>query len=442
MLPHTLPSQSRGIRRSCPTVRATQRRADSFDSLPDGISRWRLAAALRGAATRLDLNASMLRLLELYIDMTYDIDWTAGSEPVITRPLFEIAEHMGRSERQIRNIERALMERGLLTWRDSGNHHRKGRRDRITGRLIYAYGPSLAPLAARCPDIIEMAAQARQDIAAARRLRLAISALRRRIRATLAETTGHDDIARQFAALPARTYAHEPIENLQGRRDRLADLAEQLDARLSGPAASGTSAGKAEIFRRQHTKTFNKEPMNRRNHLSTDLSTNEKIPERRAEQFSEKLLLSACSEKFRESLPNQLDDRTTLPAIIDNAGYHASQIGIDPELWHHACRILGPVKTSAAIIIIEKRCNPEQETEYGKIHSPSAYLRGMIGRHYANRLNLLNSLHSEVSRNKAAYKISAKETENPARPDTRKLFSRKMGPDPRTFHAFSNTTIS
>ena len=155
-----------GMRRATEALRRAETLAQGWAGLPDGVTRWRLVAALRAAAHRLGLSGAMLRLAELYVDLTYDQDWAADSEPVICRPLVEIAETLGLGERQVRNIERRLAEAGLLAFRDSGNHHRRGRRDRRSGRLVYAYGPSLAPMGVRAAEILAEAGFSAREIAA------------------------------------------------------------------------------------------------------------------------------------------------------------------------------------------------------------------------------------------------------------------------------------
>lgn len=237
------PGAARAVapRRACPASRAAEL-PPGASGLPEGISRWRLAAALRGAAPLLGLGPSLLALLALYIDMTRDADWAEDSEPVVPVPVAEVAEALGRSERQVRNIERALAARGLLVWRDSGNLQRRGRRDLRTGRLLWAYGPSLAPLRARAGEILALAARARALRAEGRALRLAIGALRRRLAADLA-APGLDParaagLAARLAAIPARAPAGTPHEVLAARRAVLLALRAEL-AEMTGAAASG-----------------------------------------------------------------------------------------------------------------------------------------------------------------------------------------------------------
>jgi replication initiation protein RepC len=168
----------------------------------------------------------------------------------------------------VRNLEAGLVARGLMAFRDSGNHHRKGRRDRRTGRLVWAYGPSLAPLGVRAGEILALAETARREVAEARRLRIAISALRRRLRAELAaaaeDAIPADDLAAAFAAEPERCPAGLGVAALALRRDRLAALADAARARFAAPPIDRSTdlAGQAAISGPQITDTGKLHAMN------------------------------------------------------------------------------------------------------------------------------------------------------------------------------------
>ena len=58
---------------------------------------------------------------------------------------------LGLSPTQVKGINRALIEAGLITMKDSPNGKRYGRRDR-QGRITEAYGFDLSPMAARHAD--------------------------------------------------------------------------------------------------------------------------------------------------------------------------------------------------------------------------------------------------------------------------------------------------
>jgi replication initiation protein RepC len=79
---------------------------------------------------------------------------------------------LGLSETQAKAINRALMEAGLITMRDSPNGKRYGQRDR-DGRIIEAYGFDLSPLAARYTELVRVTEEARAE-------RLEMGQLRRR----------------------------------------------------------------------------------------------------------------------------------------------------------------------------------------------------------------------------------------------------------------------
>src|SRR5690606_1300169 len=67
--------------------------------------------------------------------------------PVVFQSLSRTALDLGVSERQIQKLERRLFEIGAVAWHDSGNHKRFGRRNPKTGKLLFAYGVDLTPLA-------------------------------------------------------------------------------------------------------------------------------------------------------------------------------------------------------------------------------------------------------------------------------------------------------
>jgi replication initiation protein RepC len=76
------------------------------------------------------------------------------------------------SPTQVKEINRRLIELGLITMKDSPNGKRYGTRD-SKGRIVEAYGFDLSPIAARYSEFCRIAAEARAE-------RLAMGWLRRR----------------------------------------------------------------------------------------------------------------------------------------------------------------------------------------------------------------------------------------------------------------------
>ena len=347
----------------------------------------------------------MLRLLELYIDLTYDIDWTAGNEPIVCRPLVEIAEHLDRTERQIRNIERALLERGLLAFRDSGNHHRKGQRDRRTGRLLYGYGPSLAPLGQRAAEIIAMAAEARSALAAGRRCRIAIAALRRRLRAGIAAAAERaipvDDIATAIEAVPA-CRAGMASETLECLRQRLGSLTAVLERRLEADYFHSKTSATEEISLITTKGTPPKKvindssiplekakappPQHRANSPAMAASrTRAGIP-----HIPIALALTAAGEAFRSTL-----SRTGEPGwrgLVAAAAERAGLCDIDQDCWAEACHSLGRDGAALCLLILDRRLHEDADIE--PIRSPRAYFRAMIERARDGTLHIDRSIRA------------------------------------------------
>ena len=141
-------------------------------------------------------------------------------------------------------INRALIEAGVLTMKDSPNGKRYGVRDRI-GRITEAYGFDLAPIAARHAEFVRLAEEARVERAEMGRLRRRATVARKgivQILETAAEygVQGEDwaDLARETRILAkALRRVERPAEMAAGRREPGA-------AAACGARAPGNPAGR------------------------------------------------------------------------------------------------------------------------------------------------------------------------------------------------------
>jgi replication initiation protein RepC len=77
---------------------------------------------------------------------------------------------LGLSSSQVKEINRRLIELGLVTMKDSPNGKRYGKRD-PKGRIVEAYGFDLAPIAAYHAEFVRLAEEGRAERAAMGRLR-------------------------------------------------------------------------------------------------------------------------------------------------------------------------------------------------------------------------------------------------------------------------------
>ena len=88
--------------------------------------------------------STLLDHLELLVSMTQQQDWLAR-RPIVWLSVAKTAQRLGITPSQVNRYENQLMQLGVITWDDSGNHKRFGRRD-DEGRIVEAYGINLAPL--------------------------------------------------------------------------------------------------------------------------------------------------------------------------------------------------------------------------------------------------------------------------------------------------------
>jgi replication initiation protein RepC len=82
----------------------------------------------------------------------------------------EPQEALGLSATRVKAINRALIEAGLISIKDSPNGKRYGRRD-ARGNIVEAYGFDLSPIATRHAEFVRLAEAAREERALMGRLR-------------------------------------------------------------------------------------------------------------------------------------------------------------------------------------------------------------------------------------------------------------------------------
>src|SRR3982751_1949914 len=143
---NSVPSFSGG-RRSTPELRASVQMAEAFEGLPQEVDRYDLLILVKRAGKGAGFTSAMIELLDYYMAFTRECDWEQGARPIVYQSVSKTALDFGVSERQIQKTEQALFKAGAITWNDSGNHRRYGQRHQKTGRIEYAFGVDLTPLA-------------------------------------------------------------------------------------------------------------------------------------------------------------------------------------------------------------------------------------------------------------------------------------------------------
>ena len=160
-----------GFRRLTPGLLAADRTAEDFDGLPEGVEfHSQLLAALKAAAPRLGLAPRLVHAVDWLFKFTLPQDWEEGSRPIVWPSASLQQDALGLSPTQAKAINRALIEAGLITMKDSPNGKRYGGRDR-KGRIVEAYGFDLSPIAARHAEFLRLAEEAKAERAEMGRLR-------------------------------------------------------------------------------------------------------------------------------------------------------------------------------------------------------------------------------------------------------------------------------
>ena len=127
-----------GFRRLTPGLLKADRSAEGFAGLPEGvISHGQLLAALKAAAPRLCISPRLVHAVDWLFRFTQPQDWERGGRPVVWPSASMQQEALGLSPTQVKDINRRLIELGLVTMKDSPNGKRYGKRD-PKGRIVEA----------------------------------------------------------------------------------------------------------------------------------------------------------------------------------------------------------------------------------------------------------------------------------------------------------------
>jgi len=139
--------RSRGGRISSPELRKSIKQSDEFKGLEENVKHFELLTLVKRAGKQAGFSSKMIELLEHYMILTRQIDWVEGSQPIVYKSQYQTAMDLGISDRHLQRLEKDLFKIGAITFNDSGNCKRYGQRDPKSGKIIYAYGVVLTPLA-------------------------------------------------------------------------------------------------------------------------------------------------------------------------------------------------------------------------------------------------------------------------------------------------------
>jgi replication initiation protein RepC len=410
--------QATGLRKLTPrmlgTIEVAETHAFTSEMLPGQV-----LAAFKAAAPYLGLRPGVVHAIDWLFRFTDPLDWQPTSKPIVWPSAAMQQLELGLGPSQVKNLNRQLVELGLIAMKDSPNGKRYGRRDH-KGRIIEAYGFDLSPMASRFAEFRAQAEAGREE-------RARIQALRRR-------------------ATIARNGVRQLVETAREQRlsgEEWEALTETASRASRGLAALGSSTKmeaavsrleQVQIDMRRHLEeSLNIEPH------SVPVNNNPKTPENWPHITTTNQLLNPKDtviapqkSRFRPEtsgaqdpasrlgqgqMPGKTeekvrtDDGTVMrihprelvhlaprlkpylttsspawPDIVEAADWLRHDLKVSKPLWGDACLALGRERAAIALAIVSAK--PESHFTA----SPGSYFHGMVRRAKAGQLNLSRTI--------------------------------------------------
>ena len=311
---------------------------------------------------------------------------------------------LGLGPTQVKEINRCLIEHGLITMKDSPTGRRYGRRHEKDDRNIEAYGFDLSLFAVRYAEFKWLAAEDMAERKAMKALRkrrtIALKAITQ-ILETAQEYGFYDDdwriLATETAELAQVLRSIDRLEEMesevkslerrwQSSRERLENLLKPVETGPSEPE------NRPLIYNYNLTPDPNKDTVTTSSTCSSKANRpvpQEPTPGRPIGPVRGKVLgvpadeLVQLAPKLKPHLrrpdPNWAD-------IVDAADWLRHDLGVSKELWGDACLAMGRELAAMTIAIVSTK-----DAEHFK-SSPGGYFHGMVAKHITGDLRLERSI--------------------------------------------------
>jgi replication initiation protein RepC len=383
-----------------PGLLKVDRSAEGFAGLPDDVtSPGQLLAAMKAAAPRLGIAPRLVHAVDWLFRFTQPQDWEKESRPIVWPSARMQQEALDLSPSQVKEINRRLIELGLVTMKDSPNGKRYGRRD-PKGRIVEAYGFDLAPIAARYAEFMRLAEEGRAERAAMGRLRRRATIARKAIAQILDTVREYaldgeewQGLARETEALTRALRGVERVDEMetgvkslerrqQAARERLENLLGVVDSDPKEPE------------NRPHKYTYKPNPDPEKDTViaAKKCSGAGEGPEPQSQapgrpRRPEKGMVHGIRPDELVRLMPKLKPYlrrpdATWPDIIDAADWLRHDLGVSKSLWGDACLAMGRELAAVALAIVSIK-----EAGYFRT-SPGGYFHGMVAKAKAGELHL------------------------------------------------------
>ncbi len=415
-----------GWRKPTPGLGVAEQLAQAGERV--AIPKSRAFVALKRVGAHIGLKAGDMMLLDTLGAFTQAQDWEEGQRPIVWASNAYLMEQTGFSLSALKRHARHLAEIGVISFQDSANGKRWGRRD-AEGRIVEAYGFDLSPLSARVEEFEALYAQVQAERELCQRLKRQITVARRMIRARIEAAVGGALRGpwTQFTGLfeelldrlPRRHQASEQLErlltwfkDLQERIEaaylKAANLVENPDNKDIQITKKTRKMDPREVISEPHILITNQLNLVFGNSSETaetaggvpnappeeqvDRELEDWVAEVRKKRAAIDLptIMQACPEfaSWARNMGGFLKDWGDLHRVV---GQLRPMIGISEHAWSVAQDRMGPqVATAAFALVFEKH-------SAGEVASPGGYLRGMVEKAGAGELHLERSFYGRLS---------------------------------------------
>jgi replication initiation protein RepC len=370
------------------------------------VKRGEALSALKRAAPALGIPQQVIALVDYLVGRTRDVDWAEGGRPLAWPSNATLQDVLGIGRTQVKTLIRVGLEHGLFEMDESPNGQRYGHRE--DGRIVEAYGFDLAPLAARTPELEQIAAAHQERRREGRRMRSRITSLRNRVLA-IAEAGGWPALAQRAMALAARRGEERDPRSLAPILAALEALRDEAEAKLLADAACGLAVEtdpKGSEDRPSITPTNNL--------LIAKANTADAGPNRPLAHEESRNLQSCPNGQSHQADNSKMDrregtasalrgfvvtpdlilkvapqfrdwvgsSRPRWPELEEAATFVRSDLGISLHAWGQACCAFGRMEAVSVLAAISAR------QMAGEVRSPGALLRRMTELHLGGELRL------------------------------------------------------
>lgn len=421
---HTAPRPT-GRRKITPAQLQAELDAAASTSRPPVTTPGRALAAFKRAEPALGVPAQVVKLMDYLVGRTREMDWDGTSPGPLAWPSdAELEDRLGVGRSQRKQIVQAALEGGYVRLQRSPNGKRYGARDK-TGRIAFAFGFDLSPLAERMADFVRQAAEWEARRAEGKALRREIGSLHGAVHSlvdlAMAERAeGHEwpmFAAQAAALLTQRGHDRDPLSlwPIAARLRALYIRTRELVAAATVVHVEHRDIDPVGPEYRPHNTTTNQLPIVKPITSNADAHGQEEETENQKPASCPTLsalsgpgdrsalrgfvatpgFVLAVAPVFRSAVsdphPSWLD--------LTRAALHVCYgLGVSKHAWGQACIMLGQQPAVVALACIAARHTK------GLVQSPGGLLRRMVELHEAGTLRLdrtLFGLASELTQARA-----------------------------------------